>query len=118
MPPLIFTLSGPPTLNVPALDDAPDRLSVRALLTFRIGGFDAKTKMLIGQSAGNLAALERKLLNELDEPPATTLTRKGENGQREQPEQKAGQSSGAMPTNRPASAKAEGGVPAGEGFLF
>src|SRR5690348_8428022 len=52
-------------------------------LARRLAYNDAKTKMLIGQSAGNLAALEWKLLNELDEPPATTLTRKGENGQRE-----------------------------------
>jgi hypothetical protein len=87
-------------------------------LARRLGYNDAKTKMLIGQSAGNLAALERKLLNELGERPATTPTREGENGQRRHPEPKTGQTSGPMPTSRPASATAEAGVPADEGFLF
>ena len=36
-------------------------------LAHRLGYNDAKTKMLIGQSMRSLAALERKLLNELDE---------------------------------------------------
>jgi hypothetical protein len=84
----------------------------------RLGYNDAKAKMLIGQSVGNLAALERKLLNELDERPETTLTRQNENRQRPQPEQQTGQTSGAMPTSRPASAPAEAGVSADEGFLF
>ncbi len=87
-------------------------------LAHQLGLNDAQTKMLIGKSVGNLAALERKLLNELDERPARTLTGNGENGQRRQPEQKTGQTSGATPTSRPASATAEGEVSAGEGFLF
>jgi hypothetical protein len=35
----------------------------------RLGFNDAKTKMLIGQSAADLAELERTLLKELDEQP-------------------------------------------------
>jgi len=38
-------------------------------LARRLGYNDAKAKMLIGQSVDNLAALERKLLTELDEQP-------------------------------------------------
>jgi hypothetical protein len=38
-------------------------------LARRLGYNDAKAKMLIGQSTGNLAGLERKLLNELGEQP-------------------------------------------------
>lgn len=87
-------------------------------LARRLGHNDAKTKMLIGQFLSHLEALERKLLNELDERPTTTLTRKSEDGQGRQPEQKNGQTSEAMATNRPASATAEGGVSAGDGFLF
>ena len=37
-----------------------------AELARRLGFNDAKTKMLMGQSLGDLAGLERKLLNELD----------------------------------------------------
>ena len=37
----------------------------------RLGYNDAKAKMLVGQSAGNLAGLERRLGNELDERPHT-----------------------------------------------
>jgi hypothetical protein len=87
-------------------------------LTRRLGYNDAKAKMLIGQSADNLADLERKLLNELDERPATTLAGKGENRQQRQPEEKTGQTTGAMPASRPASATAEGGASASDGFLF
>jgi Recombination directionality factor-like len=38
----------------------------------RLGYNDAKIKMLVGQSAGDLAGLERILRNELDERPQTT----------------------------------------------
>jgi hypothetical protein len=38
-------------------------------LARRLGYNDAKTKMLLGQSAADLAGLERKLRNELDERP-------------------------------------------------
>jgi len=38
-------------------------------LTRRLGFNEAKTRMLIGQSAGQLSGLERKLLDELDDQP-------------------------------------------------
>lgn len=41
-------------------------------LARRLGFNDAKTRMLIGQSAGDLTGLERKLLNELDDQPDRT----------------------------------------------
>jgi Recombination directionality factor-like len=41
-------------------------------LALRLGYNDAKAKMLIGRSVDNLAELERKLLNELDEKPERT----------------------------------------------
>jgi hypothetical protein len=85
----------------------------------RLGYNDAKAKMLIGQSANNLAELERKLLNELDERPATTATnRKGGNGQLGQPERQIDQPNGDVPASRPASALAEVAVSARGGFLF
>jgi hypothetical protein len=47
-------------------------------LARRLGYNEAKTKMLIGQAAGNVAALERKLLNELDERPDNVLRANGD----------------------------------------
>lgn len=48
-------------------------------LAHRLGYNDAKTKMVIGQAAGNLAELERKLLNELDEQPEKQRRPNGDN---------------------------------------
>ena len=45
----------------------------------RLGFNEAKAKMLIGQAAGNLAELERKLLNEFDEQPDNIRRPKGDN---------------------------------------
>lgn len=44
-----------------------DQLARICELTRRLGLNDAKTRMLIGQSAGELGCLERKLLNELED---------------------------------------------------
>jgi hypothetical protein len=87
-------------------------------LAHRLGYNNAKTTMLIGQSAGNLAALERKLLNELDERPVTTSAGKSNNGQTRQPEQESIPATDGMPASRPASALAEGAIPTDVGFLF
>jgi hypothetical protein len=84
----------------------------------RIGYNDAKTKMLIGQYAGNLAALERKLLNELDERLRPTPSRNGENAQKRQPERKTGQPSGNAAPGPLVSASSEGATLTDEGFLF
>jgi hypothetical protein len=48
-------------------------------LARRLGYNDAKAKMLIGQSVDNLAALERELLNELDERPDNIRRPNGDN---------------------------------------
>ena len=48
-------------------------------LARRLGYNEAKTKMLIGQAAGNVAGLERKLLNELDERPDNVRRPDGDN---------------------------------------
>jgi len=48
-------------------------------LARRVGCNDAKAKMLVGQWAGNLAGLERKLLNELDEQPDKERRPNGDN---------------------------------------
>ena len=45
----------------------------------QLGYNDAKAKMLIGQSTGNLAELERKLVNQLDEQPETLRLPNGNN---------------------------------------
>jgi hypothetical protein len=87
-------------------------------LARRLGYNDAKTKMLIGQSAGNLAAVERKLLNELDERPATTSSTKSDNGQGQQPERESAPAQQVAPAVQPASASVKGAIPSDEGFLF
>jgi len=46
-----------------------DQLARICELARRLGCNEAKTRMLIGQAAGDLAGLERKLLTELDEKP-------------------------------------------------
>lgn len=56
-----------------AQSEKAERLARICELARRLGYNDAKTKMLIGQSAGELAALERKLLNESDERPARKI---------------------------------------------
>jgi hypothetical protein len=56
-----------------------DQLARICELARRLGYNDAKSKMLIGQAAGNLAELERKLLNELDEQPDNIRRPNGDN---------------------------------------
>ena len=87
-------------------------------LARRLGYNDAKAKMLIGQSADNLAELERKLLNELDERPTPTPSRNGENAQKRQPERKTGQTSGKGAPGPLVSASTEGATLTDKGFLF
>lgn len=89
-------------------------------LARRLGYNDAKTKMLIGQYAGNgnLAALERKILNELDERPKPTPSCNGENAQKRQPERKTRQPSGNAAPGPLVSTSSEGATLTDEGFLF
>lgn len=87
-------------------------------LARQLGCNDAKTKMLIGQAAGNLAELERKLLNELDERPAPTPSRNREGTQKRQPEREMGQTDGNGTPGLRVSASSEGETFGDEGFLF
>jgi hypothetical protein len=57
--------------------DRDEQLARICELGSRLGFNNARTKMLMGQSAGDLAALERKLLSELDEQPAGTSAGNG-----------------------------------------
>jgi len=107
-----------PAEPIPDQSEKHEQLARICELARRLGYKDAKARMLIGQSADNLAELERKLLNELDERPARTLAGKGEIRQKRQPEQKAGQTSGAMPTGGPASVAGGDKGSADDGFLF
>ena len=87
-------------------------------LARRLGFNDAKTKMVIGQSAGDLAGLERKLLNELDDQPGRKSTGSGGNGNRGLSEKESSQTTATLPSNRPDTARADGSALPVEGFLF
>src|SRR4029077_7382156 len=65
--------------------DRDEQLARICELTRRLGFNEAKTKMLIGQSAGELAGLERKLLNELDDQPGRKSAGAGDHGYQRQP---------------------------------
>jgi hypothetical protein len=78
---------------------------------------DAKTKMLIGQWARNLAGLERRLMNELDEQPAKAQTMNGGNGRKEQRNQDVGRISGVATPNQSEPAPV-GRREFPDGFLF
>ena len=79
---------------------------------------DAKTKMLIGQSAGDLAGLERKLLNELDDQPGRKSAGNGDNGHRRQPKKDTRQATEAATSNPHCAVAPNGPAPPGGGFLF
>ena len=87
-------------------------------LVRRLGYNDARTRMLVGQSAGNLAILERNLLNELDERPEAESNKKSENEQNLQPEAKLVQASGTSSTSESVSSPSREVMIADEGFLF
>ncbi len=86
-------------------------------LTRRLGYNDAKTKMLLGQWAGNLAGLERKLLNELDEQPGRMPAGSGDKGHQQQ-KKEASPTNGTTTSHPPDTAPADGPAPPAEGFLF
>jgi len=86
-------------------------------LSRRLGMNDAKTKMLIGQSAGDLSGLERRLLNELDEGPNRFPSGDCNNGRDRQPNKQSGQ--GNATTLNPSRGPASNGPAATDGgFLF
>jgi hypothetical protein len=81
----------------------------------RLGFNDAKTKMLIGQSVGDLIGLERKLLNELDVPPGRKSAATDDNGHRQPKRDHTPAPSTSNPRD---AARIEGAAPTDGGFLF
>jgi hypothetical protein len=79
---------------------------------------DAKTKMLIGQSAGDLAGLERKLLNELDDQPRRMPAGNGDKDRRPQPKKETHQTTEATTSKPPGAVVPNGSAPPAGGFLF
>lgn len=84
----------------------------------RLGFNEAKTKMLIGQSAGNLVGLERKLLNELDDQPGKKPTGNVGNGDRAQLQKETSHTSRTATSRAPDEVPPNGPAPLDEGFLF
>ncbi len=94
-----------------------EQLSRICELARRLGFNDAKTKMLLGQWAGNLAGLERKLLNELDEQPGRMPAGSGDKGHQQQ-KKEASPTNGTTTSHPPDTAPADGPAPPAKGFLF
>ena len=83
----------------------------------RLGYNAAKTKMLLGQSAGDLAGLERRLRNELDERPQTpSIGNSGRDGGRENGEARRSNDTGTSSTPTEPPAKQQDGT--SNGFLY
>jgi len=87
-------------------------------LARRLGFNDAKTKMLIGQAANELAGLERKLLNELEEKPMTPPTGNGCKVRRARTSTHTSQTPVTTSQNPSLARPSDTLVPLDEGFLF
>lgn len=99
-------------------DEKDEQMARICEMAHRLGYNDAKTKMFIGQAAGNLAELERKLLNELDEQPGMTASNKSNNAQAQKRERETDPVNRSVRGSLSTSILAQGVVPADEGFLF
>ena len=84
----------------PAPSETDEQLARICELARRLGLNDAKTKMLVGQSAGDLSHLERRFLNELEASSCGTPATTGSTSRK--PKEKASQSDPRTPTNRSA----------------
>lgn len=88
-------------------------------LTHRLGYNQAKTKMLLGQWAGNLAGLERKLLNEQCEVPENDSAYGSETTDRKRaPKERQQDISREANPEKPSTPVASKEVSLSEGFLF
>lgn len=87
-------------------------------LARRLGYNDAKTRMLIGQSGPDLAGLERRLLNELDEQPASKPTPNGDKDRLREPKKETSQTTATTTSNPTAAFPAHESAPTSGGFLF
>lgn len=84
----------------------------------RLGYNAAKTKMLLGQSAGDLAGLERKLRNELDERPQTPSVGHSTGGRGRQNGDDVRRNNEAAPSNTPAEPHCKQQTSPTNGFLY
>ena len=84
----------------------------------RLGFNDAITKMLIRQSSGDPAELERKLLNELDDQPGRKSAGNGDNGHQRQVKNEICQTVEASTSKPPGEVAPNGSAPLAGGFLF
>jgi hypothetical protein len=98
--------------------DRDEQLARICELARRLGFNDAKTKMLIGQSAGDVVRLERKLLNELDDEPRRQSAGDGGNGHRRQTKKETSQTSTTTTSNPRDAARPDGSAPPGGEFLL
>jgi Recombination directionality factor-like len=87
-------------------------------LARRLGFNDAKTNMLIGQSAGNLAGLERKLLNELDDQGRRLMVENSDRDAGRQQRDKTIRPSGPRTANSFDGASADKPTSSTGGFFF
>jgi len=79
---------------------------------------DAKIKMLVGQSAGDLAGLERRLRNELDERPQTPSVGNSTGGRGRQNGNDVRRNNQAAPSNTPAEPPRKQQTSPTNGFLY
>ena len=98
--------------------DRDEQLARICELARRVGLNEAKTKMLIGQSAGDLVGLERKLLNELDDQPRRMPAGNGDKDHRLQPKKETHQPTEATSSKPPGAVAPNGPAPPVGGFLF
>ncbi|MGB2889412.1 MAG: hypothetical protein WBC04_17090 [Candidatus Acidiferrales bacterium] len=87
-------------------------------LARQVGFNSAKTKMLLGQWAGNLGGLQRKLLNELDEQPGRIPADNDDKCPRRQPKNETRQANEATTSNPPDAVAPSKSAPQLERFLF
>jgi len=74
--------------------------------------------MLIGQSARDLAGLERKLSNELDDQPERKSAENGDNGHQVQPKKETSQTGRTATSKAPDRVSPDESAPPDVGSLF
>jgi len=102
----------------PGESEKDEQLARISELARRLGFNEAKTKMLLGQSLGDLAGLERKLLNELDDQPRRTSAGVDNNGHQRQPKQTTDGTGRALSSDPPHAVQVDGRSAREDGFLF
>lgn len=111
------TAAAPPVARSNGQSERDEQLARICELARRLGFNDAKTKMLIGQAARDLAGLERKLLNDLDEGPNRVPSGDCNNGHDRQPHKESGQDD-ATTSNSSGPPASDDPTATSEGFLF